>query len=48
MIYTSETMLVHSKDKGATSVSAQQAGWEYLSMAARRLNTGPLDPVYLL
>jgi 5-deoxy-glucuronate isomerase len=44
MDYTADTMLVHSKDSGGTGVfaevSAEQAGWEYLNMAARRLNTG--------
>jgi len=44
MQYTSETMLVKSKDQGGTGifaeVSAQQAGWEYLNMRAVRLNRG--------
>ncbi|MBC7812993.1 MAG: 5-deoxy-glucuronate isomerase, partial [Burkholderiales bacterium] len=44
MRYTAETMLVRSQDKGETGVfaevSAAQAGWEYLNMAARRLNSG--------
>jgi 5-deoxy-glucuronate isomerase len=44
MNYTADTMLVRSKDMGDSGifaeVSAQQAGWQYLNMAARRLNTG--------
>ncbi len=44
MKYTSETMLVRSQDAGGTGifaqVSAQEAGWELLNMAARRLNSG--------
>ncbi len=44
MQYTAETMLVKAKDSGSTGifaeVSAQQAGWDYLNMAARRLNAG--------
>lgn len=44
MIYTADTMLVRSKDTGGTgifaAVSAEKAGWEYLNMAARRMNTG--------
>jgi len=44
MKYTAETMLIRSQDQGGTgvfaSVSPQQAGWEYLNMEARRLNTG--------
>lgn len=44
MQYTAETMLVHSKDEGKSgifaSVSAEQAGWEYLNMAALRLARG--------
>ena len=44
MKYTADTMLVRSKDTGGTGVfaevSAEQAGWEYLNMAARRLNAG--------
>ncbi len=44
MRYTAETMLVRSKDTGKTGifaeVSAQGAGWDYLNMAARRLNAG--------
>lgn len=38
------TLLIQSKDQGGTGVfaevSAQQAGWQYLNMAARRLNRG--------
>ena len=41
MQYTSETMLVKSKDSGGSGifaeVSAGQAGWDYLNMAAMRL-----------
>jgi 5-deoxy-glucuronate isomerase len=44
MQYTSETMLIRSQDKGGTGifagVSAEQAGWDYLNMAARRMNAG--------
>jgi len=44
MNYTADTMLVRSKDTGGTGiiaeVSAEQAGWDYLNMAARRLNKG--------
>lgn len=44
MNYTAETMLIRSQDDGATGifaqVSAEQAGWQYLNMAARRLNAG--------
>ncbi len=44
MKYTSETMLVKSQDKGESGVfarvSAEQAGWDYLNMAAMRLNKG--------
>jgi 5-deoxy-glucuronate isomerase len=44
MKYTAETMLVKSKDKGGTGVfakvSAEEAGWQYLNMAAIRLNKG--------
>ena len=44
MQYTSETMLVRSKDTGSTGVfaevKAEEAGWEYLNMAALRLNKG--------
>lgn len=44
MKYTAETMLVRSKDTGGTGIfaeiSAEQAGWEHLNMAGRRLNKG--------
>ena len=44
MQYTSETMLVKSKDSGDSGIfaeiSAGQAGWEYLNMAAMRLRRG--------
>lgn len=44
MRYTSETMLIRSKDTGGTgvfaSVTAEEAGWEFLNMEARRLNKG--------
>ncbi len=44
MQYTAETMLIRSKDKGGNGVfaevSAAQAGWQYLNMAARRLSKG--------
>ena len=44
MEYTSETMLVKSKDSGESGifaeVSAGQAGWDYLNMAAMRLRRG--------
>ncbi len=44
MNYTSETMLVKSKDTGDSGifaeVSAGQAGWDYLNMAAMRLRRG--------
>jgi 5-deoxy-glucuronate isomerase len=44
MNYTAETMLIRAQDSGGTGifaqVSAQQAGWQYLNMAARRLNQG--------
>ena len=44
MRYTAETMLIRSLDKGDTGtfaqVDADQAGWDYLNMAARRLNDG--------
>ena len=44
MEYTSETMLVKSKDRGESGIfaeiSAEQAGWEYLNMAAMRLHRG--------
>ncbi len=44
MNYTADTMLVRSHDHGGTGIfaeiSAEQAGWDYLNMAARRLNLG--------
>lgn len=44
MHYTSETMLVKSKDTGGTGefarVRAEDAGWDYLNMSAMRLNKG--------
>src|SRR4029079_3948438 len=44
MKYTAETMLIRSKDTGKTGVfaevSAEQAGWEWLNMSARRMNAG--------
>jgi 5-deoxy-glucuronate isomerase len=44
MQYTSENLLVRSEETGATSIFASvtsaQAGWQYLNMAARRLNKG--------
>jgi 5-deoxy-glucuronate isomerase len=44
MNYTVENMLIRANDSGGTGVfaqiSAQQAGWEYLNMAARRMNKG--------
>jgi 5-deoxy-glucuronate isomerase len=44
MRYTADTMLIRSKDIGSigviAEVSAEQAGWQYLNMAARRLNKG--------
>ncbi len=44
MKYTAETMLIRSSDQGGSGVFAEvaaaQAGWEYLNMAARRLNAG--------
>lgn len=46
MNYTAETMLVRSQDNGRASVFAQvsaaQAGWNYLNMAARRLHAAQL------
>ena len=46
MKYTSETMLVRSKDTGGTGefarVRAEDAGWEYLNMSALRLNRGEI------
>jgi 5-deoxy-glucuronate isomerase len=44
MQYTAETMLIRSQDSGESGVfarvSAEQAGWEYLNMAALRLHKG--------
>ncbi len=44
MQYTSETMLVRSHDEGGTGIfariKAEATGWEYLNMAALRLNKG--------
>lgn len=44
MKYTSETMFIRSQDTGRTgifaSVTVEQAGWQYLNMAARRMNRG--------
>lgn len=44
MNYTAETMLRRSQDSGGTgifaSISAAEAGWDFLNMAARRLNAG--------
>ena len=44
MKYNSETMLVKSKDSGESGIfaeiSAGQAGWDYLNMAAMRLRRG--------
>ncbi len=44
MNYTSENLLVKSKDTGGsgifTEINAAQAGWDYLNMAALRLNRG--------
>jgi len=44
MHYTAENMLLRSQDTGDTGiftqVTPQRAGWEYLHMAARRLNAG--------
>ena len=60
MKYTSETMLVKSRDKGASGtfaeVSARQAGWDFLNMAARRLargesygaNTGDFENAFVI
>jgi 5-deoxy-glucuronate isomerase len=46
MQYTSENLLVRAKDAGQTgvfsSVSAQQAGWDYLNMAAMCMNRGEI------
>lgn len=44
MNYTADTMLIRAQDDGKTGIFAQvstaQAGWQYLNMAARRLNAG--------
>ncbi len=44
MDYTAENLLIRSQDSGGSGifaqVSAEQAGWDYLNMAARRLNMG--------
>ena len=44
MKYTAETMLIKSKDSGGSGifaeVSAGQAGWDFLNMAAMRLRRG--------
>ncbi len=44
MEYTAETMLVRSQDSGESGtfarVKAERAGWDYLNMAALRLNKG--------
>jgi 5-deoxy-glucuronate isomerase len=44
MRYTAENLLLRSQDSGGAgvfaSVSPAQAGWEYLNMEARRLNSG--------
>ncbi len=44
MRYTAETLRIPSIDRGATGifaeVRAEQAGWEFLNMQARRLNRG--------
>ncbi|MEO8608380.1 MAG: 5-deoxy-glucuronate isomerase [Chloroflexota bacterium] len=44
MQYTSETMLVRSKDAGDSGifahVTAEEAGWQYLNLAARRMKLG--------
>ena len=44
MNYTAETMLIRAQDSGGTGefarVRPQDAGWEYLNMAALRLNRG--------
>lgn len=44
MKYTTESMLIRAQDNGGPGVfaqiSAQAAGWDYLNMAARRLNSG--------
>lgn len=44
MLYTVETLLIRSKDTGGTGVfaqvSAEDAGWEFLNMTARRMMAG--------
>jgi 5-deoxy-glucuronate isomerase len=44
MHYTTENLLIPSKDTGGTGifaeVSSSEAGWQYLNMAARRMNKG--------
>jgi 5-deoxy-glucuronate isomerase len=44
MQYTAETMLVRSQDKGGDGifahVTAEEADWQYLNMAARRMKLG--------
>ena len=44
MQYTAETMLVRSHDKGDNGIFAhvtvEEAGWQYLNMAARRMGQG--------
>jgi 5-deoxy-glucuronate isomerase len=44
MQYNAESMLIRSKDKGDygifAEVTAAQAGWQYLNMAARRMQAG--------
>ena len=44
MKYTTENLLLRSRDTGESGVfarvSAEEAGWEYLNMAALRLNKG--------
>ena len=44
MDYTAKNLLIHSQDTGDTGifaqVSAEQAGWDFLNMAARRMNMG--------
>lgn len=46
MQYNAQTMLIRTADEGSTGVftevSAQSAGWDYLNMAARRMNTGEI------
>src|SRR5690606_41983805 len=44
MKYTAENMLIRSQDSGGPGVfarvRAEEAGWDYLNMAALRLNRG--------